>query len=206
MPSSRLLVLPEALGIPWLVNRSLQSSVIMWCSPCLSLCLLSSSKDTSHWVRTHPHRAWFPFNLITSSETPVYMLGSHSWVLGVRTSTHLLEGAYNSTHTLWSFFHKSTNISVMSIILPKAFPQFWWDHPRRSSGRSSKGSNWGKDLSVSLWNWTAPRNLRSYSYYVLPWSFPGVSTSIKFSVSPLAITQHMSTAARRWHKGIKDHC
>lgn len=138
-------------------------------SVCLSLCLLSS-KDTSHWIRTHLVEHDF-LNLITSSETSVYMSGSHSWVLGVRTSTHLLKGDTIQPTNCGLFSTKASTLQCCASFFPK--PSHSSDGIIQGSmGCSSKRKQLRKDLIVSLWNWTAPRNLRSYSHYkVLPWSF-----------------------------------
>lgn len=95
-----------------------------------------------------------------------FPIRSHSQVLRVRTSTHLF-GRHSSTHNN-SLFPKRNKSSSLVLVLPRAFPQFRRDH----SLKEWWPLNWRRQLrkTLSLWlgDWTAPRNLRSYSYCVLP--------------------------------------
>ena len=50
---------PVGTSDPWLAAALPNlSPIVTWPSPCVSLCVLSSSyKDTSHWIRAPPHHS-----------------------------------------------------------------------------------------------------------------------------------------------------
>ena len=97
-------LLPAILYIPWFVDVSLQSLLPSFCG-ILHVCLnifflcaqfLSSSKDTSYWIRVHPNPVWPHLNLL-HLQRPYFQIKPYTWVPGFRIGIYLL-GWYISTH------------------------------------------------------------------------------------------------------------
>lgn len=105
--------LPIVFGVPWLAGASLESSLFICCSPCVStVTWLCFYKDTSHIrLGTHPTPVWPHLNL------PNYMCKDRisKWHIP-RISGLRLQHVFSRSDIIWSIMWAPWSISCVPFL------------------------------------------------------------------------------------------